>query len=255
MNKKEMKKLFRKYPLLITVLAIILVLANWLTGKYAEAPTQPEAYISSLNSVYADMEIPEYTGEPYCIINKNIPFFEEDELTTTEAFETYSELDALNRCGTAYANICKEIMPTEKRGDISRIKPSGWHNNPYDIIEDGGYLYNRCHLIGFQLAGENDNERNLITGTRYMNVEGMLPFENMVDNWVDYTNGHVLYRVTPIYDGNNLVANGVLMEAYSVEDAGDGVCFCVYIYNMQPGVYIDYATGNNWIDADYEKAA
>ncbi len=191
-------------------------------------------------------DIPAYTDSPFVLINDNVPFFQESEYTTTP-FETYSSLDSLGRCGVAYANICPELMPTENRESISEIKPTGWHNNPYDFI-DGGYLYNRCHLIAFELAGENANKQNLITGTRYFNVTGMLPFENMVADYVKETNNHVLYRVTPMFDGNNLVANGVLMEAYSVEDNGDGIEYCVFCYNVQPGVAIDYATGNNWAD-------
>ena len=189
-------------------------------------------------------EVPAYSGEPYVEINGNVPYFTQEELTV-EVFETYSPLDYLNRCGQAYANICQELMPTEKRGEIGMIKPSGWHTVRYDGLVDGNYLYNRCHLIGFQLAGENANEKNLITGTRYMNVQGMLPFEDAVDDYVDDTWNHVLYRVTPIFDGEDLVASGVLMEAQSVED--DGLSFCVYVYNVQPGVTIDYATGESWL--------
>ena len=189
--------------------------------------------------------IPAYTSSPYIVINDNNPFFTEDDYTT-EAFETYSDLDSLGRCGVAYANICQELMPTEDRESISSVTPSGWINNEYSTdLVDGGYLYNRCHLIGFQLAGENANEKNLITGTRYMNVEGMLPFENMVADYVKETNNHVLYRVTPVFVEDNLVANGVLMEAWSVEDNGGGICFNVYVYNVQPGIVIDYATGDN----------
>lgn len=185
--------------------------------------------------------IPAYSGTPYVEINGNIPYFTESD-ASTEAFETYSELDSLGRCGVCFANIGVEIMPTEERGEIGQIKPSGWQLVKYDFV-DGKYLYNRCHLIGFQLAGENANEKNLITGTRYMNVQGMLPFENKVADYVKDTGNHVLYRVTPIYEGTNLVANGVLMEAKSVEDDGAGICFNVYVYNCQPGVVIDYATG------------
>ena len=188
--------------------------------------------------------VPDYSGQPYAVVNDNEPFFVAEEITT-EAFEEYSELDELGRCGVTFANICPELMPTEERGDISRVHPTGWVQNQYDFV-DGKSLYNRCHLIGFQLAGENDNERNLITGTRYLNVQGMLPFENLVADYVKETGNHVLYRVTPIFDGDNLVAGGVLMEARSVEDEGEGICFCVYAYNVQPGVEIDYATGENW---------
>ena len=189
-------------------------------------------------------DIPAYSGEPYVILNDNWPDFDAEDLTT-EPFELYSELDYLGRCGVAYANICLEIMPNEPREEIGQVKPSGWHTAKYECVE-GKYLYNRCHLIGYQLAGENANKQNLITGTRYMNVDGMLPFENMVDSYVEETGNHVLYRVTPIFDGGNLVASGVQMEALSVEDEGEGLCFNVYIYNVQPGVSIDYATGDSW---------
>lgn len=166
---------------------------------------------------------------------------------TTTAFENYSDLDSLGRCGVAYANICKDIMPTEERGKIGMIKPSGWHTVKYDVIKDR-YLYNRCHLIGYQLAGENANPKNLITGTRYLNVEGMLPFENLVADYVNNTGNHVLYRVTPMFSGSNLVANGVLIEAKSVEDNGGGIFFNVYCYNVQPGVGINYENGDSWLD-------
>lgn len=176
--------------------------------------------------------------------NGNIPEFDESEYTT-EPFERYSELDKLGRCGTAYANVCKELMPTEEREAIGHIKPSGWHTVKYPEVIEDNYLYNRCHLIGYQLTGENDNEKNLITGTRYLNVEGMLPFENMVADYVRETGNHVLYRVTPVFEGDNLVASGVQMEAWSVEDAGAGICFNVFVYNIQPGIEIDYATGES----------
>lgn len=189
-------------------------------------------------------DIPEFDSNPYAVVNDNKPFFTDEELTT-DVFEHYSDLDALGRCGTAYANICKELMPTEKRQEIGQIKPSGWHTIKYDNV-DGKYLYNRCHLIGFQLAGENANNKNLITGTRYMNVDGMLPFENLVADFVQETNYHVLYRVTPIYASDqDLVAKGVLMEAKSVEDSGRGVEFCVFCYNNQPDIEIDYSNGDS----------
>ena len=204
-------------------------------------------------------DIPSYTGSPYTQINDNVPDFPLDDYTT-EAFETYSDLDELGRCGVAYANVCQELMPTQKRGKIGQVKPSGWQTAKYDSV-DGKYLYNRCHLIGYQLTGENANEKNLITGTRYLNVDGMLPFENMVADYVKETGNHVLYRVTPIFTGDNLVADGVQMEAESVEDNGDGilfngegVSFCVYAYNVQPGVTIDYATGDNWEDDSIPQA-
>lgn len=187
--------------------------------------------------------IPEYNGEPYIAVNGNVPFFEDTEVTAT-SFEKYSDLDNLGRCDVALASVGQDIMPTEERGSIGQIKPAGWHTVKYDCV-DGKYLYNRCHLLGYQLTGENANERNLITGTRYLNVDGMLPFENMVADYVMETGNHVMYRVTPIYTGNNLVADGVLMEGYSVEDQGEGITFCVYVYNVQPGVRIDYATGDS----------
>jgi len=189
--------------------------------------------------------IPPFSGEPYVAINGNAPFFVEEEYTT-ESYEYYSELDELGRCGVTEACIGIDIMPTEDRGDIGSVKPSGWHSVKYDIV-DGKYLYNRCHLIGFQLAGENANKKNLITGTRYLNIEGMLPFENMVADYVQETENHVLYRVTPIFEGDDLVAQGVVMEGWSVEDGGDGICFCVFAYNAQPGITIDYATGDSWL--------
>lgn len=186
-------------------------------------------------------DIPEYNGEPYVVINGNEPDFSADDMTT-ESFETYSELDSLGRCQTAYANIGQDLMPAEERGSIGQVKPTGWQTVKYDSV-DGKYLYNRCHLIGYQLTAENANEKNLITGTRYMNVEGMLPFENLVADYVRETGDHVLYRVDPIFEGDNLLAKGVQMEAYSVEDEGGGVCFNVFVYNVQPGIDIDYATG------------
>lgn len=199
-------------------------------------------------SAFNAADVPAYSGEPYTAVNNNEPYFTSDNLTT-EAFENYSELDALGRCGVAYANVCLETMPTEKRGSISEVKPTGWQSVKYDNV-DGKSLYNRCHLIGYQLTAENANQQNLITGTRYLNVDGMLPFENMVADYVKETDNHVLYRVTPIFTGDNLVADGVLMEGYSVEDEGDGICFCVYAYNVQPGITIDYATGDSWLSSE-----
>ena len=199
-------------------------------------------------------KVPEYSGSPYCKINGGIPFFTEADYTT-EPFETYSPLDSLGRCGVAYANICRELMPTSKRGEIYMIKPSGWQHVEYDFVE-GRSLYNRSHLIAHSLAGEDANERNLITGTRYMNYDGMNPFEIMVADYVRQTGNHVLYRVTPIFEGKDLVASGVLMEAFSVEDRGDGICFNIYCYNVQPGVEIDYSTGKSRLaeSADGEEA-
>ena len=190
-------------------------------------------------------DIPAWSGEPYVAVDGNQPDFPEEDMTSV-SFETYSELDTLGRCGVAYANVGQDLMPTEDRESISSVTPSGWINREYD----GEYLYNRCHLIGFQLTGENANEENLITGTRYMNVDGMLPFENLVADYVKETDNHVLYRVTPIFQGTELVARGVQMEAESVEDQGEGICFNVYVYNDQPGITIDYATGASSLEGD-----
>ena len=187
--------------------------------------------------------IPAYSGEAYVELNNNVPNFKKSELTK-KAFEKYSKLDDLGRCGVAYANVCTETMPTEERGAIGMVKPTGWQTVKYDNV-DGKYLYNRCHLIGYQLTAENANEKNLITGTRYLNVEGMLPFENMVADYIEETDNHVLYRVTPIFKGDNLLASGVQMEAYSVEDKGKGICFNVYCYNVQLGITIDYSNGSS----------
>ena len=195
-------------------------------------------------NVLEDALIPEYSGKETVPINGNKPFWSAEEYTT-KSFEVYSKLDELGRCGVAYENISIETMPTEERGEIGMIKPTGWHTVKYPEVIEDRYLYNRCHLIGYQLAGENANEKNLITGTRYLNVEGMLPYENEVASYMKKTGNHVMYRVTPYFKGNNLMADGVLMEAYSVEDSGAGVCFCIYAYNVQPGIDIDYSTGDS----------
>lgn len=187
--------------------------------------------------------IPSYSDKAYVKLNNNVPDFD-DSMMTTESFEKYSEFDSLGRCGVAFANIGKDLMPTKERESIGMVKPSGWRISKYDFI-DGKYLFNRCHLIGYQLTGENANEQNLITGTRYLNVDGMLPFENKVSNYIKSTNNHVLYRVTPHFEGNNPIASGVQIEAKSVEDQGKGIQFNVYCYNVQPRVKIDYATGEN----------
>ena len=218
--------------LLILLLAVLL-LAGCTGPEIARAPE------------ISMEEIPAYAGEPYVVIHDNVPGFTQEDLVT-DSYESYSELDALNRCGVVMACIGQDLMPTQERGSIGQVKPTGWQTVKYDCV-DGKYLYNRCHLIGFQLTGENANECNLITGTRYLNVEGMLPFENMVADYVTETGNHVLYRVTPIFEGDNLVASGVQMEAQSVEDDGEGSAFNVYCYNVQPGVEIDYATGDSWL--------
>ena len=206
--------------------------------------------VSIISNTFDDAEyaslmkiLPDYSGTPYTVINDNKPFFKGYEIIGG-SFEYYSFLDEIGRCDVCMASVGTDLMPTEERESISSVKPTGWENEKYSHV-DGGYLYNRCHLIGFQLTGENANERNLITGTRYLNVDGMLPFENMVDDYVERTGNNVMYRVTPVFSNNNLVADGVLLEAYSVEDDGRGLSFCVYCYNVQPGVEIDYATGKN----------
>ena len=200
-------------------------------------------------NVAAGLKVPAYSGQPYVEVNGNIPFFEEEDYNI-ESFEHYSCLDLLVRCGVAYANVSRELLPTEERGGIGSVKPPGWIQEKYEGIVNSKppYLYNRCHLIAYCLTAENANEKNLITGTRYMNVEGMLPFEERVARYLDQNDNHVLYRVTPIFDGSNLLASGVLMEAYSVEDNGAGICFCVYCYNVQPGIEIDYRTGKSFVE-------
>lgn len=220
-----------KQALLVVVLLIVVSAVRW--------------YLTPPAETYSMENIPPYDGTPYVVLNDNQPSFTEEDMTDV-SYEFYSDLDELGRCGVTEACIGRDLMPTEKRGDISSVKPTGWVQNQYDFV-DGKSLWNRCHLIGFQLAGENANECNLLTGTRYLNVEGMLPFENLVADYVKETDNHVLYRVTPAFQGTELVARGVQMEAYSVEDSGDGVCFNVFCYNVQPGVEIDYATGDNWL--------
>ena len=213
--------------------------------KDNQAGTVGSAEVQS-TAVADDMASLVYQGEPYVVINDNNPDFTEADMTTV-SFESYGELDGLGRCTTAFANIGKDLMPAEKRGSIGEVKPTGWQTAKYDNV-DGKYLYNRCHLIGYQLTGENANKNNLITGTRYLNVDGMLPFENMVADYIKETNNHVMYRVTPVFSGDNLVASGVQMEAESVEDNGDGILFNVYCFNAQPGIAIDYATGDSHQD-------
>lgn len=228
-----MKKQKMLMPLILALSLLFSACSGMESGVSQAAPVQTVTLES----------LPEYDGVPFVEINGNIPAFGEEDLDT-ESYEIYSELDSLGRCGVAVANIGVDLMPTEERKSIGQVKPSGWQTAKYDFVE-GKYLYNRCHLIGFQLTGENANVGNLITGTRYLNVDGMLPFENMVADYIKETENHVLYRVTPVFTGENLVADGVLIEAESVEDDGEGVCFCVYCYNVQPGVAIDYATGES----------
>lgn len=245
MSKKRYKS---KYNLIISIITLIMVILigyyenNYEIGKNT---IQNDTQIAINNEVSFNLnEIPDFDGKtPYVILNNNEPEFPDEDFNIN-SFEKYSELDSLGRCGVAYANVSKDTMPTEARGDISKVKPTGWHAVRYDCV-DGKYLYNRCHLIGYQLTAENENKQNLITGTRYLNVEGMLPFENQVAEYIKTTNGHVLYRVTPIFKDNNLVANGVQMEAKSVEDRGEKVKFNIYAYNVQPNIKINYLTGSS----------
>ena len=230
------------------LLSLVLSISFLITGCSSTDKTDKPNGSSTVHSGESSDAVPEYSGQDYITLSDNIPEFTEDELTTG-SFENYSELDGLGRCGVAFACVGVDIMPTEDREGIGQIKPSGWVTAKYDIV-DGKYLYNRCHLIGFQLTGENANEKNLITGTRYFNVEGMLPFENMVADYVKETKNHVLYRVTPVFVGEDLVAKGVQMEAYSVEDDGEGVCFNVFVYNIQPGITINYANGQSALNGE-----
>ena len=219
--------------------------------EQAETSAEPEeqtersvpAQAASGNSSISMSDIPAYSGDPYVAVNDNQPDFSAADLTT-QSYEQYSDLDSLGRCGVCVASVGKDLMPDDKRGSIGMVKPTGWHTVKYDSV-DGKYLYNRCHLIGYQLTAENANKKNLITGTRYLNIEGMLPFENLVADYVKETDNHVLYRVTPIFKDKNLLADGVLMEAFSVEDDGDGICFNVFCFNVQPGIKINYVTGDS----------
>ena len=223
----------------IAALLVLVCLVS--TGCTEIGLSPPQEAMTSVSSVEY---VPDFSGEPYVFLGNSKPDFEN---TTTNSYETYAPLDELGRCGTAEACVGVDLMPTEERGSIGSVKPSGWQSAKYDCV-DGKYLYNRCHLIGYQLSGENANKQNLITGTRYMNVEGMLPFENMVADYVKETDNHVMYRITPHFYGDELVVRGVIMEALSVEDDGEGVCFSVYVYNVQPGVVIDYATGESRLE-------
>ncbi len=248
-----------KSRLLSLLLALLLILSFSITScdDIVEAGKEivKDAITERLEEILANMEIPsvdldsipEFDGETaYVLINNNVPFFTDEE-KVTESYEIYGDLDELGRCTITVACIGKDLMPTEERGSIGSVKPSGWQSVKYDIV-DGKYLYNRCHLIGYQLTGENANKQNLITGTRFLNIEGMLPFEDLVADYIKETENHVMYRATPIFDGDNLVASGVLIEGWSVEDNGEGICFCVYAYNCQPGVVIDYATGDSHLE-------
>ena len=258
-----MKKLLKFKNSLIMMLGVLLCLSGLIscsitidlsTDNNGQVIENSNDTNSSTQNTTADSSnitidnIPAYSGDDYIILNNNIPNFSESDLTTT-SFEEYAPLEDVGRCGVAYSNIGTDIMPTEKRESISSVKPSGWHSVKYDIVE-GKYLYNRSHLIGYQLTAENANDRNLITGTRYFNATLMLPYENMVADYIKETNNHVLYRVTPVFEGNNLVATGVQMEAKSVEDNGEGIEFNVFVYNVQPGITIDYATGDSALSGE-----
>lgn len=244
MSRKKYKNSLVKLNLLLITIVCIGITSFLFPNIQEQFLTTSNENFTYDNSFELE-NIPNFSSEPYVIINENEPEFSQDDFTT-KSFEKYSELDFFGRCGTAFTNLSIDTMPSayEERESISSIEPSGWINKKYDIV-DGGYLYNRCHLIGYQLSAENANEKNLITGTRYMNTEGMLPFENKVAEYIKETRNHVLYRVTPIYEGDNLVANGVQIEAKSVEDNGQGICFNVYCYNVQPGIEINYKTGES----------
>lgn len=245
MSRKK-KKLNLKEILTTIIIIILLIGLTYIKDNLLIDNTSNHVEVANYNHIE---DIPEYSGQLYVELNNNIPYFDENDYTT-EVFEKYSNLDKNGRCGTAYANICKETMPPDgdKRGDISSVKPTGWKQKKYN----GEYLYNRCHLIGYQLSDEDDNKLNLITGTRYFNVSGMLPFENQVSEYIhkNKKDVHVLYRVTPFFKEDNLLASGVEIEAYSVEDNGKGVCFNVYIYNVQPGISINYKTGESFVNKE-----
>ncbi len=251
-KQKKQMKIFRK-TILCTLLCMIVLLTGCTDAvkNISVDLTKDQADTDGTNQEMqadssTDTKLLKDAGmedDPYIVVNDNTPAFTEEEITT-ESFEQYSQLDELGRCGAALACVGTDLMPMEKRGNISRVKPTGWHSTRYDFVE-GKNLYNRCHLIAYQLSGENANEKNLITGTRFMNVSGMLPFEEQVGDYVRETGNHVMYRVTPVFEGDNLIADGVQMEAWSVEDNGKGVSYNVYVFNIQPGVEIDYATGES----------
>lgn len=248
-----MENKIRDKKIIILTYAVILLFIYGCYGVEFYHESDEGNSIDSVTVTVSTEEIPEYQGNSFVILNNNEPMFDEGEITDV-AYEDYGAFDFLGRCGSAEACVGEEIMPTEERGSIGDIKPTGWHTIKYDCV-DGKYLYNRCHLIGYQLTGENSNEQNLITGTRYMNVEGMLPFENMVADYVKETKNHVMYRVTPFFEEDNLVASGVSIEAYSVEDQGEGLSFCVYCYNVQPGIEINYKNGESWLDKSVQENA
>ncbi len=244
-NTKKMKKISIHILTILLFVTLLLPACTQVPTTTLSDSESTRSFSDTLSESHFSLtDIAQYNNQPYAVVNNNVPYFSKEDFTT-QSYEFYSDLDQLGRCGVACANIGIDIMPTAKRGEIGQIRPSGWHTVKYNDLIDGNYLYNRCHLIGYQLAGENANVQNLITGTRYLNVEGMLPFENMVADYVKETKNHVLYRVTPIFIGDNLLASGVLMEAESVEDHGEGILFCVFAYNVQPGIIIDYVTGES----------
>lgn len=254
MTKKQKKLLLSILTLLVALVIVFIENKDTFLGNSENSTTQAPQSTAAVAQQGSDSieqinenNLPVYDGKEYQIINNNVPVFSKEEKVVTKGLEKYSPLDSLGRCGVAYACLGKETMPTGKRESISKVKPSGWQSIKYDFV-DGESLYNRSHLIGWQLSAENANEKNLVTGTRYMNATGMLPFENMIADYIKETNNHVLYRVTPIFAGKELVARGVQMEAYSLEDQGDGICYNVYCFNVQPKVKIDYLTGKSSLE-------
>lgn len=240
----------KRLSLLALLLAALLLFASCDLLTPPADTTAPVTTAPTPGNADSIAEVPDYTGFPYVILKSNVPDFTAAEIATAQnSYEYFSPLDTLGRCGVVHASVGEDLMPTDERGSIGMVKPSGWQTAKYDIVS-GKYLYNRCHLIGFQLTGENANEQNLITGTRYLNIDGMLPFENMIADYVKDTGNHVLYRVTPVYVGNELVARGLVMEAYSIEDEGDGICFHIFAYNVQPGIVINYQDGTSYLSTE-----
>lgn len=238
-NKMCKRVAVKRYSILILTAILVFFITSCEISEYIPTINTDTKQSFDIDSV------PEFAGKAYVEIDNNKPHFSEEEINIKDGYESYSKLDKYGRCGVAFAKVGKATMPTEKRGSIGMIKPTGWHTIRYDNLIKDKYLYNRCHLIGYQLTGENANEKNLITGTRYLNVTGMLPFENEVAEYIENTNNNVLYRATPIFVGDELVARGVHLEAFSIEDNGKGISFNVYCYNNQPNIAIDYKTGES----------
>lgn len=251
MNKQIIRRLRTSILTILLAFSVVFVPIPAVSNNSGVSESTVTAQAStSKKASFSIKDVPEYDGNASVEVNGNKPYFTAKEKEKTYSFESYHKLDKLGRCGVAYANVSKDTMPTEERGAIGQVKPTGWHTVKYTGVVDGNYLYNRCHLIAYCLTAENANKKNLITGTRYLNVEGMLPYEEMTARYIDRTGNHVLYRVTPIFEGKNLLASGVLMEGYSVEDEGKGISFCVFCYNVQPGITIDYATGDSHLSTD-----